>query len=154
MQDNAADGEPDWDTPLRVTLTPRQLIHALFATSHSAHTGWMSCVDASLIQAKLVALDEVTGNYCRLIEQEYMEDDNDEVVWHDWSVELHLGEMLITGHWQAQTASMSMVEWGWCSREAERAFEKGCILFGKRVRHSLSIEKQPTEAQPPKQQRH
>lgn len=153
MQDETTDAEPDWDTPLQINLTPGLLIHALFGTANTVHTGWTSCVDDALAQADLATIDEATGNYCRLVEQEYVEDGNEEAVWHDWTVELRFGDLLVTGHWQIQAATSPM-DWEWCSKEAEKAFEKGCILFGKRVRHGVGIEEPNPGSQPPKQQRH
>lgn len=151
---NDTSTEPDWDTPLHFTLTPALVIHALFGTASSVHTGWSSCIEDSLVLSDLMAMDERTGNYCRLVEQEYMEDEKEETVWHDWAVELRLSKLLITGHWQAQV-NTSPMEWEWCAREAEKAFSHACALFGKRVRRGLSVE-DPTPAggEPPKQQRH
>jgi lysozyme family protein len=150
---NETSAEPDWDTPVTVTLTPALLIHVLFATASTVHTGWTSCVDDALALSDLLTLDEGTGNYCRLVEQEYVEDDNEEIVWHDWTVEIRLGEVMVTGHWQIQT-SFSPMDWEWCSREAERSFEKACVLLGKRVRHGLGVEEPNPEQHAPRQQRH
>ncbi len=150
---NDTSAEPDWDTPIQLSTTPTHLIHSLFQTASSVHTGWTSCVEDSLALNNLVAMDDVNGNYCRLVEQEYMEDDDDEVVWHDWTVELRLGQILITGHWQIQTIAPPM-DWEWCAREAEKVFEKACVLVGKRVRRGLGIEEPVTENAPAKQQRH
>ena len=153
MQEDETGAEPDWDTPLQITLTPGLLIHALFGTATTVHTGWSSCVDDGLAQSDLVTIDEGTGNYCRLVEQEYVEDGNDDVVWHDWTVELRLGTVLVTGHWQIQTTTSPM-DWEWCARESEKAFEKACTLFGKRVRRGVGVEEPNPDSQPPKQQRH
>jgi len=132
--------EPDWDTPLQVTLTPGLLIHALFGTANSVHTGWDSCIDDSLTLGNLVTTDESGGNYCRMVEQEYTEDgDEEETVWHDWTVEVRIGNVLITGHWQIQTTTPPM-DWEWCAREAEKAFEKACVLFGKRIRRGIGVD--------------
>ncbi len=150
---NDTSSEPDWDTPVQLTTTPTLLIHALFGTASNVHTGWSSCIDDALALNDLVAMDDSTGNYCRLVEQEYMEDENEEVVWHDWTVELRIGEILLTGHWQIQAIAPPM-DWEWCAREAEKVFEKACVLFGKRVRRSLGLEEPRQESQAPKQQRH
>jgi lysozyme family protein len=152
MQNETA-AEPDWDTPLTVTLTPALLIHALFATANTVHTGWTSCVEETLSLNDLVCMDERTGSYCRLVEQEYVEDDNEETVWHDWAVEVRLGNVLVTGHWQIQT-TLSPMDWDWCAREAERAFEKACVLFGRRIRRGVGVEEPNLEQHPPRQQRH
>jgi lysozyme family protein len=153
MQDDETGPEPDWDTPLQISLTPGLLIHALFGTANTVHTGWTSCVDDSLAMADLVTMDEASGSYCRLVEQEYVEDGNEEVVWHDWTVELRIGNVLTTGHWQIQTTTTPM-EWEWCAREAEKAFEKACTLFGKRIRRGVGVEEPNLATQPPKAQRH
>ena len=111
-------------------------------------------MDNQLALSELTTVDELSGNYCRLIEQEYEDDDKEEsVVWHDWAVELRLGSMLITGHWQIQLNGSPM-DWEWCSREAEKAFDKACVLFGKRTRRGLGVEEPDLGTQPPKQQRH
>lgn len=154
MQEDNTDGEPDWDAQLHVTLTPKLLIYTLFATAHSVHTGWSSCIDETLSLTNLAVIDETTGNYCRFIEQEYMEDGNDAIILHDWTVELRLGQVLITGHWQVDSDSTSPIDWKWCAKEAKRAFEKGCVLFGRRVRKSMEVEAPDLDLQPPKQVRH
>lgn len=131
--------EPDWDAPLELTVTPAGLFHSLFQTASTVHTGWSSCADPTLIQADLTTMDDASGNYCRMIEQEYVEDGNEELVWHDWLVEIRLGEVLISGHWQLQ-ASAPPLDWNWAAREAETAFEKACVLVGKRVRRTLMVD--------------
>jgi hypothetical protein len=152
MTDVNSPNEPDWDTPIELSLTPALLIHALFPTAESVHTGWRSCVDGSLVVSDLSAMDERTGNYCRLAEQEFVEDGEEEVVWHDWAVELRFGEVLITGHWYMQVSGSPM-EWEWCSREAESAFDKACVLIGRRVRRGISVE-EPGVQSPPAKGRH
>ncbi len=152
---NDHSAEPDWDTPLQLSTTPALLIHALFGTASTVHTGWESCIDDNqLVLSELTTMDELSGNYCRLVEQEYEDDDKEEtVVWHDWAVELRLGSLLITGHWQIQLTSSPM-DWEWCSREAEKAFDKACVLFGKRTRRGVGVEEPDPGTQPPEQQRH
>lgn len=151
---NDHSAEPDWDTPLQLATTPALLIHALFGTASTVHTGWESCVDNQLALSELTTMDALSGNYCRLVEQEYEDDEKEEsVLWHDWAVELRLGSVLITGHWQIQLTSSPM-DWEWCSREAERAFDKACVLFGKRTRRGLGVEEPDPGTQPPKQRRH
>lgn len=152
MQDDSS-AEPDWDTPLQLTLNPGMLIHSLFSNASSVHTGWASCVDDSLALTDLVSVDEGSGNYCRLVEQEYVDDGSDDLVWHDWAVELRVGNVLVTGHWQIQVTASPM-DWEWCAGEAEKAFEKACILFGKRTRRGIGVEEPSLSSQPPKPQRH
>ncbi len=150
---NETSAEPDWDTPLSLTLTPALLIHALFATANTVHTGWSSCVDNELVLNDLVSMDDNSGNYCRIVEQEYLEEDGDETVWHDWAVELRLGTVLITGHWQIQTTTSPM-DWEWCAKQAEDAFEKACVLLGRRVRRGVGVEEPNQDTQMARQQRH
>ncbi len=153
MKSTDDSSEPDWDTQLEVSLTPTGLIHSLFATASSVHTGWSSCVDRSLVVSDLSSMDESTGNYCRLAEQEFVEEGNQEELWHDWTVELRLGEVLVTGHWQIPDNSPPM-EWEWCAREAETAFDKACVLFGKRIRRGIGVEGPDPQATTPKARRH
>ena len=61
MKSTDDSSEPDWDTQLEVSLTPTGLIHSLFATASSVHTGWSSCVDRSLVVSDLSSMDESTG---------------------------------------------------------------------------------------------
>jgi hypothetical protein len=150
---NDTTAEPDWDTQISLSTTPALLIHALFGTANSIHTGWSSCIDDSLAQMELVATNDSNGDYCRLVEQEYIEDENDEIVWRDWAVELRLGDVFIIGHWQIQ-ATTSPMDWDWCAREAEKAFDKGCLLFGKRVRRSIVVEELERLAEPSQSKRH
>jgi hypothetical protein len=146
-------GDPDWGTPLSLQLTPGAVSHALFYSATAVHTGWSSCVESALVMSDLYAVDGGNGNYCRLAEQEFTEEGNDEVVWHDWVVEVRVGGVYVTGHWQVQTTA-SLIDWEWCAREAEAAFERGCVLFGKRTRRGLAVEEPAEEAPPPKRMAH
>jgi hypothetical protein len=152
MSEASNSSEPDWDTPMALTLTPAAIIQAIFGMAHTVHTGWESCVDPSLTVTELNALDEQTDNHCRLVEQEYVEDQAPDVTWHDWTVELKIGEIHVIGHWQAQV-NASPSEWEWCAAEAERAFSSACLLLGRRVRKGLVIE-EPTESRPAARTRH
>lgn len=133
-----ANQEPDWDIPLTLTLTPAMLIHSLFAQAQQVHTGEESCISPEFVINELAAVDERNGNHVRLVEQEYIEDDGDDGLWHDWAVELRIGTVLVTAHWQ-QPMNASPLEWEWCARQAELAFGRACVLFGKQVRPSLVV---------------
>ena len=89
--------EPDWDSPLTLTLTPALLIHSLMKTATAVHTGWSTCIDDQLVVANLVSMDDAAGNYVRLAEQEFFEDEDPETVWHDWTLEIRVGQILTTG---------------------------------------------------------
>jgi hypothetical protein len=140
--------EPDWETPLSLTLTPALIIHALMGTASTVHTGWSSCVDDSLVLSDLVSMEDRAGNYIRLAEQEFVEDDQPGTVWHDWTLEVRIGPVLTTGHWQFP-ATAHPSEWEWNAREAARAFERACLLVGRRVRRTMAVEDPaPTDTVP------
>ncbi len=144
---------PDWDTPLTVTITPALLIHALLGTATSVHTGWSTCIDDTLVISDLVAMDDSAGNYIRLAEQEYVEEDQAGLLWHDWTLEVQIGSIVTTGHWQLP-ATAQPAEWDWNAREAARAFERACLLIGRRVRRTMTVEA-PTPVDPvPRPSRH
>jgi len=148
MNENDSSNEPEWDAPLAITLTPGGMIHSLFHTASAAHTGWNSCVDPTLVLADLSSVDERTGNYCRVVEQEFVEEGQDDVVWHDWAVEVRIGDIVVTGHWQAQV-NASPMEWEWCAREAELAFDKSLLLLGKRTRRGVGVDEGGEPGTPP-----
>ncbi len=139
--------EPDWNAPLSFRVTPSGLMHALFWTASAVHTGWSSCIDSTLVLNETLASDDLTGNWCRLVEQEFVEDEQEDVVWRDWTVELRIGDVFVVGHWQAPTTASAM-EWEWQAREAERAFEKACVLVGKRIRRGLTVEEPDPQSIP------
>lgn len=154
MIEEQAGTEPDWDSPLQVKLTPALLIHALMATASAVHTGWSSCIDEKLVVSGVVSIDDAAGNYVRLAEQEFYEDEDPEVVWRDWTLEIRIANVLITGHWQIPV-SASPMEWEWHARAAERAFDRACLLLGRRVRKGLMVdEPAPSEQVPPRSSRH
>ena len=144
--------DPELNHTLTLTVTPAGLVKALFVTASSVHTGWSSCVESNAVASDLLATDERSGNYVRLVEQEFFEDEDPDVLWHDWAVEIRIGDVFVTGHWQFQAAA-SPLDWEWCAREAESAFDKATILVGKRARRVMAIEEDP-ETQPPKSQHH
>jgi len=146
--------EPDWDSSLRLELTPALLIHALMATASTVHTGWSSCIDERLVVSSVASMDDTAGNYVRLAEQEFYEDEDPKVVWHDWTLEIRIANVLTIGHWQIP-ASVSPMEWAWHSGEAEQAFERACLLVGRRVHKGLVVdEPAPSESAPPRFSRH
>jgi hypothetical protein len=140
--------EPDWESPLAIQVTPALLIHSLMTTASSVHTGYASCVDEGLMVNQLVSMDDSQGNYVRLVEQEFYEDDDPDTVWHDWTLEIMIGKILTTGHWQVPVNAPPM-EWEWSAREAEQAFGRACVLIGRRVRHGLVVDEPPASVQPP-----
>lgn len=134
MDSLESDNQVSWEIPLTLTVTPNELIHSLFGTASDVHAHMDSCVSSENILAEVTIADDKAGNYCRLLEQEFpLEDEGKTGEWHDWTVELHIGEVYITGHWQIPIAASPM-EWEWCEREASTAFTKGSVLFGRRVR--------------------
>ncbi|EXJ14661.1 hypothetical protein D779_2190 [Imhoffiella purpurea] len=138
---------------MSLTITPALLIHALMGTASAVHTGWSSCVDDTLVLSNLVAMDDVAGNYVRLVEQEFVEEDQAENLWHDWALEVRIGAILTTGHWQFLAAAHPS-EWEWNAREASRAFERACVLIGRRARPALAVE-EPVPTDPlPRSSRH
>jgi len=141
------DNTPDWDQPVTLSIVPTDLMNALFVTANSVHTGWSSCVDNALVVDETAAMDERTGNFVRLVEQELPDEEDNAVTWHDWTVEILLGDVMITGHWQIQVTAAPL-DWEWCAREAETAFEKAALLVGKRVRRTLTVDRGPEPAQP------
>lgn len=153
MNQDTDASEPDWESPLHLALTPALLFHALMSTASAVHTGWASCIDDKLVVADVLSMDDA-GSYVRLVEQEFYEDEDPETVWHDWTLEIRLGQVLTTGHWQIPNTASPM-EWDWNGREAEKAFEKACVLIGRRVRRGLAVEEPaPGEQPPPRTSRH
>jgi hypothetical protein len=145
---NDVSEEPDWDAPLSVRITPRALVNAAFWSASSAHTGFESCIDPKLVLGEIRSVDDATGNWCRIVEQEFLEEGSDDQVWHDWSVEVKLGGTYVIGHWQLPV-SASPMEWEWQAQAAETAFEKVCVLFGARSRRTVAIVEPPSPESPP-----
>lgn len=137
---------------MSLTLTPGLLIHALMSTASAVHTGWSSCIDDTLVLTNQVAMDDQAGHYVRLVEQEFVEDEQPDMVWHDWTLEVRIGSVLTTGHWQFPATSHPS-EWDWNAREAERAFERACVLIGRRVRRGIQVE-EPILEDMPRARRH
>ena len=129
--------DPDWDTPVTLPLTPSTIGQAIFANAHEVHTGWESCIDPALVVNEVLATNG-DRHHCRMVEQEYEEEDDTSVVWHDWTVELKLGEIYMSAHWRVQV-SASGADWDWCVNEAETAFSHACVLMGKRVIKGLVV---------------
>jgi len=146
--------EPDWDSPLTLKLTPALLMHSLMTTATAVHTGYASCVDDKLVVNDLISMDGSVGNYVRLVEQDFYEEEDPETVWHDWTLEISIGKILTTGHWQI-SANASPMEWEWTAREAEKAFGRACVLIGRRVRQGLVVDEPvPVEQPYPRMSRH
>jgi len=138
MTDRSQESAPDpsWDEPIGLQLSPSSIFSALMHTADSVHTGWQSCIDDSLAQVSSTLVDELTGNHCRLAELEYADQENANENWHDWTVELKLGEIYLSGHWRERVGG-SPADWAWCLAQAEEAFTRACLLIGKRVRRGF-----------------
>lgn len=151
--DYEAGDEPGWDVPMRFTLTPDLLMKTLFATAESVHTGWQTCVEGRLVVADNTVMDEGTGNHCRLAEQEYADEEQPDDYWHDWTVELRIGEVMVIAHWRA-LAPGSPADWSWCANEAESAFTQACMLIGRRARRGIMVEESPSSTPRASKTRH
>jgi hypothetical protein len=141
------DMDPDWDTPLTLTLTPAAIIDTVFGTAESVHTGDESCVDQSLVVNETTAIDDQSENYCRFVEQEYVEEAEPDATWHDWAVEIRIDKVMVAGHWRAPVNG-SPSDWEWCAVEAEKAFAAACVLVGKRVRRGIVIDQSSAAPRP------
>ena len=87
-------------------------------------------------------------------EQEYSYDDQPDIMWRDWTVELRSGEVYLLAHWRVQ-ANEAPAIWSWASNEAETAFIAACTLIGQRVRKTLVVESSgPTSPVPPRSRHH
>jgi hypothetical protein len=151
--------DPDWDSPLTFRLTPELIAHAVMETASAVHTGWQSCIDETAVLSELVAMDDSGEKAVRLVEQEFVDEQEQEqeqeqdVAWHDWSVEVRAGGVLIIGHWQVRSNSAPL-DWEWAAAAAERAFERACVLLGRRVRRGLMVEAPMPRDLPPRSSRH
>ena len=146
--------QPDWDSPLTFDSTPNTIMNTLFATAEEVHCGWDTCVNPALVLAETTAVDSRTGSHCRLLEQEYSYDDQPDIMWRDWTVELRSGEVYLLAHWRVQ-ANEAPAIWNWASNEAETAFIAACTLIGQRVRKTLVVESSgPTSPVPPRSHHH
>ncbi|MCH9671460.1 MAG: hypothetical protein K0U93_08430 [Gammaproteobacteria bacterium] len=140
--------EPEWEVPLTLTLTAGAIIDSVFATAESVHTGAQSCIDPELVVVDITAPDENSDNYCRYVEQRYVEDSLPDVTWQDWTIELRLDATFIVGHWRAQVSS-GPADWDWCAAQAESAFGAAAVLVGKRVRRGIVVEQSSYGPKPP-----
>ncbi len=145
--------DPDWDSPLNFTLTPELIAHALMETASAVHTGWASCIDEEAILSQRTAMDETGEKSIRLIEQEFVDEQDNTAAWHDWALEVRVGSVFILAHWQTRLDAPT-VEWEWSASAAERAFERACVLLGRRVRRGLIVEEPVRPELPPHASRH
>lgn len=153
LDDLAAAPDPDWDSPLRLELTPELIVHAVMDNASAVHTGWQSCVDEAAVLQQMQVIDDRGQNAIRLVEQEFADDDDSEGAWHDWAVEVRIGKIIVTGHWQLR-ANAPPLDWEWHAHAAESAFERACVLLGRRVRRGLVVEEPMPRDLPPRASRH
>lgn len=145
--------EPDWDSPLRLQLTPELIVHAVMDNASAVHTGWQSCVEESVVLDQMQVIDDTGANAIRLVEQEFADEEEPETAWHDWTLEVRIGKVIVTGHWQVRTNAPPL-DWEWHARAAERAFERACVLLGRRARRGLVVEEPMPRDLPPRASRH
>ena len=142
--------EPEWDSPIGFQMTPRAIIECVFWNADAVHTGYDSCIDPKLVIVDTVAHEDNGDNYCRYVEQEYVEDEaQEETTWHDWTVELKIGEVFVVAHWRI-LAGGSPSDWDWCAQESEKAFTVASVLVSKRVRKSIAVDTSSYGARPPR----
>jgi hypothetical protein len=145
--------DPDWDSPLSFRLTPELIVHAVMETASAVHTGWESCIDDDAVLSQIAAMDDTGDKAVRLVEQEFADEHDAELTWHDWTVEVRAGRLLVVGHWQVRTNAVPL-DWEWSASAAERAFERACVLLGRRVRRSLVVDEPMPRDLPPRSSRH
>ena len=142
--------EPEWDTPIGLQVTPRAVIECVFWNADAVHTGYDSCIDPKLVIVDTIAHDDNGDNYCRYVEQEFVEDESTEdTTWHDWTVELKLGEVFVVAHWRVHVGG-SPSDWDWCERESEKAFAVASVLVSKRVRKCIVVDTSSYGPRPPR----
>lgn len=140
--------DPDWTSIAHIELPIGTIAHSLFSSAAQVHTGWESCIEPSLVMFELNAVADDDGNHCRLVELEY-EEEPEATPWHDWTIELKLGDMFLSAHWRAPIQAPG-AEWEWCAEEARKGFERACILVGKKVVSGIAIEETPSIAREPR----
>jgi len=145
--------DPDWDMPLTIKLTPELIVHAVMQNAAAVHTGWESCIDEDMLLSDLVAMDDAGNNAVRLVEQEFADEQEEGVAWHDWALEVKIGKVITTGHFSLRVNSAPL-DWEWQAREAENAFDRACVLIGRRVRRGPVIEEPMPRELPPRASRH
>lgn len=145
--------EPDWDSPLQINLTPELLAKTLMDTATAVHTAWETCVQEDAVLNQIVAVDDSGRNSVRLVEQEFSDDEDADVIWHDWTLEVCVGRVMTIGHWHLRHDSPP-VDWEWHARKAERAFQQACVLLGRRARRGLWVEEAVPRELPPRAHRH
>ena len=150
MSDFETAMEPEWDSPIVLQVTPRAIIECVFWNADAVHTGYDSCIDPKLVLVDTIAHDDNGDNYCRYVEQEYVEDETtEETTWHDWTVELKLGEVFVAAHWRVLVGG-SPSDWDWSERESEKAFAVASILVSKRVRKCIAVDTSTYGPRPPR----
>ena len=137
LSEDLEDGS-EWHGELKLRLTPVHLAHSMFYSARQVHTGRQSCIEPQCVVFELNAADAGSGHHVRFVEQEYASEEEDGF-WHDWTVEVCIGDLYITAHWQVPM-DVGPADWDWCLREAEKAFERACLLLGKRVRKGMVVE--------------
>ena len=150
MSDYETAMEPEWDTPIGLQVSPRAIIECVFWNADAVHTGYESCIDPKLVIVDTIAHEDNGDNYCRYVEQEYVEDEaSEDSTWHDWTVELKLGEVFVVAHWRAQVGG-SPSDWDWCERESEKAFTIASVLVSRRVRKAIVVDTSSFGPRPPR----
>jgi hypothetical protein len=66
---------------------------------------------------------------------------------------VRIGKVYTIGHWQLRT-NAAQLDWEWHARAAEQAFERACVLVGRRVRRGLVIDEPMPRDLPPRSSRH
>lgn len=145
--------DPDWDSPLNFRLTPELIVHAVMETASAVHTGWESCIDEDAVLSQIAAMDDTGDKAVRLVEQAFADEQDHDLTWHDWTVEVRAGGVLIVGHWQVRS-NAAPLDWEWSAAAAELAFERACVLVGRRVRRGVIVEEPLPRELPPRSSRH
>jgi hypothetical protein len=103
--------------------------------------------------SELVVMDDSGGASVRLVEQQFADEEDSDVVWQDWAVEVRIGRVVTTGHFSVRSNAPAL-DWNWHLQEAERAFDRACVLVGRKVRRGLVIDEPLPRELPPRASRH
>ena len=110
-------------------------------------------IGALIVVEDVTVNDDRAGNHCRLVKQNYVEQEEPEEMWTDWTVEVRVGEVFVWGHWRTRESSVP-ADLDWCAAEAEKAFAGSCVLVGKRVRRGFIVEDPARSTERPSRTHH
>ena len=152
MSDYETAMEPEWDAPIGLEVTPRAIIECVFWNADAVHTGYESCIESETRDRGIQSPTTTTATTTVATSNRstWKTRPPEETTWHDWTVELKLGEVFVVAHWRVLVGGSPTLTGTGASGSRRRRSPIASVLVSKRVRKYTVVDTSSFGPRPPR----